>query len=206
MNCNKSFTPSPSWLVTILANAIFFSGCFSSSPTEEYFYQLHTPAAAMEKGRGPKLLLADFMTASGYDTTRIAYRVSPNEIRYYAHRQWTAEPSRLIGEASVRHLRASGLFSEVARGEKIREPHAVLEGYVEAIEETDKDDDAWQARLAMTFILRAPDSEKILMRHSFDVTRPCKRPELQEVAAGVSSILEDELQKMGPYLLRAIPR
>ncbi len=91
----------------------------------------------------------------------------------------------------------------MARGDKIRDPDAVLEGSIDAIEEVDTDD-SWQARLAMTFLLRRGESEKIVMRHAFDVTMPCAKRAPEEVAKTISGILARESQRLARMIGNAL--
>jgi ABC-type uncharacterized transport system auxiliary subunit len=182
---------------------MLLAGCFGSSAVEEHFYSLSGPRTPMEKGQGPRLLVSDFAPAAGYDTSKLAYRVSEHEIRYYAYRQWVSDPTRMLTEMVIRHLKASGQFAQVARGDKIRDPDAVLEGNIDAIEEVDAED-SWKARLAMTFQLRRGDSEKFAMRHAFDVTMPCAKRNPEEVAKTISSILARETERLARLIVNAL--
>lgn len=178
-------------------------GCFGTNAVEEHFYSLSGPRTPLEKGQGPRLLVADLNPAAGYDTSKLAYRVSEHELRYYAYRQWVSDPPRLITEMLVRHLKASGRFSQVARGDRIREPDAVLEGSIDALEEVDTED-AWKARLAMTFQLRRGDAERIVMRHAFDVTMPCAKRSPEEVARTISATLTRETERLARLVANAL--
>ena len=73
----------------------------------------------------------------------------------------------------------------------MRNPDGILEGVVDAIEEVDIDK-TWHARLAMTFIVREGENNRILFRYVFDKTLPCDHKHLTEVARMVSQILNKE--------------
>jgi len=179
-----------------LAALLALPACFSTPPVEEYYYGLVGPTSPVEKGSGPRVLVSDFSAAAGYDTTRLAYRISDNELRYYAHRQWIAEPPRMLAEVAVRHLRASGRFAEVGRGDRVKDPDLVLEASVDAIEEVDKPKEEWFARLAMTLSARRGDSDRVLFRHAFDITVPCAKRNPEEVARGAGKIFAREMEKI----------
>ena len=187
----------------VLALTLTLSSCLGQNEVEEHFYSLTGPRMASEKGNGPRLLVSELGAAPGYDSQRLAYRVSPNELRYYLHRQWIAEPPRMLAEMLVRHLKVSGRFSQVARSEKLRDPDAVLDGTIDAIEEVDLPD-GWQARLAMSFQLRKPDTEQVLVRHSFDVSMPCAKRHPAEVAKTVSEIFAREVERLARKLGEAL--
>lgn len=175
--------------------SVLLCACFTEPAKQENFYNLHGPKSPSWGGRGPRILVASFTSSAGYDTARLAYRTSGHELRYFGYRQWVSEPSRMLSEMTVRHLRTSKLFDEVATNDKIREPDAVVEGNVDAIEEVDRGE-LWKAHLAITFVVRKGESEKILLRHAFDVTRDCKKPHPNEVANEISEILAEEVKKL----------
>ncbi len=189
----------------LLASTLALPACFGGAAVEEHFYSLAGPRMATERGGGPRLLVSELNAAPGYDSQRLAYRTSAHELRYYLHRQWVADPPRMLGEILIRHLKVSGRFSQVARSDKLRDPDAVLDGTVDAIEEVDLPD-GWQARLAMSFQLRKPDTEGVLMRHAFDVSMPCARRHPAEVAKTVSEILTREAERLARKLGDALQR
>ncbi len=177
------------------------SGCFSSTPKDEHFYNLVGPENALERNWGPRLLVSTFTAAAGYETPRIAYRLSEHELRYYGYHQWVSEPARMLTEMTIRHLRASHHFSDVGYSDKIRDPDLILEGNVDAIEEVDRNN-SWSARLAITFVVRKGASEKIILRHAFDKNYTCSKRSTDEVANGISSILEKEMKNLSNRIIK----
>lgn len=186
----------------VLSLVLLLTSCFGNGAKEEYFYNLTGPKNALEKGKGPRIQVNTFVPASGYDTARIAFRTTKHEIQYYGYRQWAAEPARMLTEMAIRQLRASGRFAEVASGDRLREPDAIIEASVDAIEQVDHEK-SWEARLAMTFVVRK-DSETVLLRHAFDETRPCARRHPDEVAVGVSNILATQVTRLAHRIHGAI--
>jgi ABC-type uncharacterized transport system auxiliary subunit len=186
-----------------LALTLFGAGCFGSEAKDEYFYQLIGPKRALEKGKGPRVQVMSFAAAAGYDSPRIAFRSSKYEIQYYGYRQWAAEPGRLLQEMTIRHLRASGHFSEVSASDRMREPDAIILASVDAVEQVDHEK-SWDARLAMTFAVVRGTGEQVVLRQAFDATRPCERRHPDEVAKGVSRILENEVKRLAQRIAAAL--
>ena len=182
-------------LITVLATASLLGACFSSNPKEEHFYSLKGPAGPSKGGEGLRLLVSDFSAAAGYETERLAYRLSDHEVRYYGYHKWTSDPARMLTEMVAQHIRVSGKFAEVGRNDKMRVPDIILEGVVEAIEEIDLGK-TWKAHLAMRFTLRQGDSERIIMWHSFDLTEGCKERHPREVARGINKILSGQVKAL----------
>ncbi|MFH1131746.1 MAG: ABC-type transport auxiliary lipoprotein family protein [Pseudomonadota bacterium] len=181
------------------------NGCFSSSVKEEFYYQIVTPSATTKIGKGPRISVADFTAAPGYDSSRVAYRTTNNELRYYGYRQWVSDPAPMLADAVTRHFRASGLFSEVERGDRVHSPDLIIEGNLDALEEVDLND-KWQARLAITLRVRNARSEKIVLEHIFDRTEPCAQTHLNEVAEKASQILAKEMKKLTQRLAKTVVR
>lgn len=194
----------PVQLLALLALALFVVACFGTKPKNEYYYFLKAPTAkAKTDPKGVALSIGDFAAAPGYANQRIAYRERENELRYYAYRRWVSAPPALIASAVVRHMRASGRFSRVDRGERVKDPLAVLEGRIEAIEELDKDNQTL-AHLAMSFVLRDASSEREILRHSFDRTFPCTKRHPHDVAQAMSKLLGIELRRLADKIAQSV--
>ncbi len=193
---------APAKIAALALACAMLTACFgSSTPNEEHFYSLKGPLGAAKLGEGPRLLVADFSAAAGYETERLVYRLSDHEVHYYGYHKWTTDPARLVTEMVARHMRTSGKFSEVGRNDKMRSPDIILEGAVEAIEEIDLGK-AWKARLAMRFTLRDGETEKVLMRYSFNQAVPCKALHPREVARGVSQILTKQVKLLADEIVK----
>jgi ABC-type uncharacterized transport system auxiliary subunit len=188
---------------SLLALVLLLPGCFSSAEKVEHFYLLNGPNTIKQKQGGPRVLVADFTAETGYETARLAYRMSDHELRYYVYHKWTADPGRVLSEATASYLRASGLFGDVGMADRMQAPEAILSGVVTAIEELDRGDQ-WKARLAMRLLLRDARSSVVLLRHQFDVSVDCKERHPREVARGISQILASQIKKLAPRIAQAI--
>ncbi len=187
--------------------ALVCAGCFGTPPKEEHFYFLTGPSKIKALAGAPRIGVADLTVAPGYNSERLAYRLGDNHLRYYGYRQWVSQPSQMLTDMTVRQLAASGLFSEIAPAEKVREPDGILEGHVIAIEEVDEPDKGrWHARLAIAFTLRGERSEKVLLRHNFDITRPCAKRDPADVARLLSKIFHGELLRLGRRMARRLTK
>lgn len=179
------------------------TACLSSAPKEEHFYNLTGPSVPLESGTGPTLDVLSFSAAPGYDSVRLAYRVSPNELRFYASHKWAADPAAMVRSMVANHLRASGQFSQVGGGSKDQEPDGRLSGTVVALEEVDAGD-AWKARLALRLVLQLGKTDEVIFRHGFDISAPCKERHPRDVARAVSEALAKEMKDLAPRLADAI--
>ena len=56
----------------------------------------------------------------------------------------------------------------------------------------------------MTLIVRKGMTEQVLLRHAFDIRRPCEKRHPDELAQGVSRILADEIKRLAPRIAAAL--
>ena len=182
-------------LLSTALGAACLAGCFSTPAKQERFYFLNGPSEVVTPGRGPRIAVAAYSSNSGFDTSRLAYRVGKNELRYYGYRKWIAEPAQMLRELTIRYLAASRRFSQVDKLDHVPDPQAVIGAHVTAIEEVDDlEEERWYARLAMSFSARREGSNDVLLRHAFDVTLPCKRRDPAAVANALSRIFAKEIK------------
>ncbi|MCK5795927.1 MAG: membrane integrity-associated transporter subunit PqiC [Deltaproteobacteria bacterium] len=202
------FTPPKTSILflamTLLATGFFSEGCFGSNPKNEFFYYLTPPKpVAKVAAKGVILAVDDFSVAPGYNKQQIAYRTQANELRYYGYRRWVSAPSKLLKEMVMRHLRASGNFAQVEDQDKLKEPLALLQAHVEALEELDQGDKTY-AHLAVRIVVRDASSLRVLFHQDFDKTFPCSKRHPREVAFGVSKLLELEMRQLATRISDAL--
>lgn len=180
------------------------AGCFGSAPPKErYHYYLTLPAATTVQSQGPRLALGDITSAPGYDSERMAFRVEHNELRYYGFREWVTTPPKLIEEAVLRHLEVSKRFSQIDLDERMKDPQAVLTIHIDALEEIDEKERT-KARLALSFTLRGVDTDRVLLRHSFDEQRVCAERHPGVVARAISAILGQQMNLLVQRLVKRL--
>ena len=180
------------------------AGCFGGATTKERFhYYLTLQAATTVESQGPRLALGDITSAPEYDSERMAFRVADNELRYYGFRQWVTAPPKLIEEAVLRHLEVSKRFSQVDLDERMKDPQAVLTIHIDALEEIDEKERT-KARLALSFTLRGVESDRVLLRHSFDEQRVCAQRQPGVVARAISAILAQQMNLLVQRLAKRL--
>lgn len=182
---------------TVFVVALTLAGCLSTSPQQEHIYSLTSAPRRAQAQRGPSVAIESLKTGPGYDSEAMAYRVGETELRYYIHRKWAAEPAKLVADALVRNLRASGRFGRVKPADEMLSTDLSIGGTVEAIEQVEHlDARRWQARLALSLVVRDERRQRVLFDHEFDRTAACARNDPAEVASVISQILTDETQKL----------
>lgn len=72
------------------------------------------PAKAAAK-ESPAVLVAAPQARSGFDTDRMAYVRSPNQLEYFARHRWIDAPARMLAPLIVQSLESTGAFSAVVQ-------------------------------------------------------------------------------------------
>jgi ABC-type uncharacterized transport system auxiliary subunit len=104
------------------------------------YYTLNLPAPpdppAPEKAHAT-LAIREFRAPTYLRQGEIAYKISPEQIGFYAYHRWAVDPRDFVTNAMVERLRASGAFAHVRSYDGSRDIDYVLSGRLEKLEELD---------------------------------------------------------------------
>ena len=106
-----------------LLGAMAVSGCSvlrPSSPVQAHFYALQsnptplTPPLGIVAGRSlPTLIVNPPQAAPGFDSARIIFVRSDNQLEYFAHSEWVEPPARMLGPLLVATIENTNVFGAV---------------------------------------------------------------------------------------------
>ena len=107
------------WRIPVLLLVLSAAGCSllpKSEPVTLHRYRLELPAAEVmaHRGNGPRLLLVSNALPAELATPRMLYQQRDHEVAYFARSRWVNEPARMLGDALVERLAATGAFGDVA--------------------------------------------------------------------------------------------
>lgn len=122
--------------------------------------------------------------SAAYDTTRIAYTVTPYQLAYFARSEWAGRPTRMLLDLLVRALERTRRFRAVATAPYPGRAEYVLRTELLELRQDFTSEPA-RARLALRAELRDGGSERILASQAFEATEPMteKSPHAGVVAA-----------------------
>lgn len=105
--------PRAEGLGAILLGVVLMSACGSVPKT--HYYSVTMPAATPAAQAQSTIVLdmARFQAATVLRDDRILYYQTPTELNYYEYHRWSAEPAVMMAELVARHVKASGVFSDV---------------------------------------------------------------------------------------------
>jgi cholesterol transport system auxiliary component len=86
----------------------------SAEPVTTFTLEASFPAKAAPAG-APTLLVAAPQARPGFDTERMAYVRSPNQLEYYARHRWIDAPARMLAPLTVQALESTGAFAAVVQ-------------------------------------------------------------------------------------------
>jgi len=191
----------------VILIAAFMIGC-GSTHTRRYFQIKTVSAVDPALPRVERRLLVEPASVDPlYDDTRILYRVSPFEVKYYPYEFWAEKPGKLVGDAMAEFLVKKKVFPVVGRGVAglaKEEPEIVLRSRVHVLEEIDNPN-SWQARLAMDLEFVDFKTGKAVASSSFDRKESMAR-QVGDLPAVSSMILDEELGKLVWDLARALEK
>ena len=109
--------------IALMAALLLLGGCGASlwpkPPPQPELFTLDGGASAVIAAPAPgtqtrpTLIVATPRAASGYDTSRIAYRRRALEIEYFAYARWVDAPAQMLAPLIVDALQRSGSFAAV---------------------------------------------------------------------------------------------
>jgi ABC-type uncharacterized transport system auxiliary subunit len=175
-----------------------------SVPSKRYFQILileteGPPVPKIEK----TLYLEPVRVDPLYDDTRIVYRVSPFEIKYYAYAFWAKRPDALFREAIADFFDHRSAFRRVTIDVLQGDPELLLRSNIRILEEVDGPN-VWQGRLAMSLEFMEFKTGQSLLLVNFDKKMELLEKQVRALPAAISQILREELVRATVELSRIL--
>jgi ABC-type uncharacterized transport system auxiliary subunit len=117
--------------------AILGCGGGKIPPTRYYALSLPPAPAPAAQPLPHSLVVMPLRTSSMLTQDRIVYRPAPEEVGYYEYHRWAQDPRESVTNALIDKMRASGVFSSVARFDGRTRSDYVLRARIDRLEEVD---------------------------------------------------------------------
>jgi ABC-type uncharacterized transport system auxiliary subunit len=185
----------PGTLAAFAALALLvLGGCYFAKPTGTQYYLLdYIPTPSPERlSKGPYpfvLRMRDPSIAEAYRRAQIVYRQSANQMQFYNYHLWAVDPERMVGDMTLKHLKAARLFDNITRTVENYVPDFLLSTDVQAIEEYDAGEQ-WYAHLALEFQLEDARTSQVVWKKVFDLRKTVAQQEPVFVVRELSYLLE----------------
>jgi len=132
--------------------------------------------------------------APAYAGKRIAVRTESHRLNYYVQNEWAVQPEESITALLENYLQSRRLFSSVSTRPFKVYPNFELSSHVHHLEAVEYQN-RLKARLHIDWELYDRNSSRLVIFHSFDISRFLFRRDINMLATTISNILEEELQK-----------
>jgi ABC-type uncharacterized transport system auxiliary subunit len=186
-----------------VAAALVLSACGSSAPRHYYTLTSQTPAARFAQPFPIRLRVRDLEMRRSYRRNELVMRADAHEITFLRRQRWAEPPQRMIGSIVREQVRRSGIAAEVQDDSGIAEPHYVLTGEVDAIEQLSAQSDRF-AHLALSFRLHRFKDDAVVWTFRTDARRPVSGSSMRSLVRSLSEMLAAEtdraLRDLGRYL------
>lgn len=182
----------------LLLIAGLLPACGSAPP--KFYYSIvseKTRQASRQLLCSRPVVLAAVEAVAPYDSQKIVYRSEIYDVNFYHYRLWAAEPEQMLEELLTRKLQASNYFPGVETYIHSSSDHLALYTRINALEEVDEEEgDKWNARLALSFVLKEPTTDEVIWRYAFDRTERVMEKNPRELVRTLSHIFFAETEKM----------
>lgn len=185
-------------LILLLIPLLFISSCISFKQPhlsiKKYNLEYDSPGFIQKEKLGYTIKVDSFSVAPVYDTNRIIYSKSPNEIESYIYHKWISNPGEIVTHLIGRDIRNSGLFNGVLLpGERIKDFSYRLGGTLEEFYESDENRN-WKGVLSLSISLTPEgDSEKgdkVIFQKKYRATEVCEKNNPAALSRALSRALK----------------
>jgi len=191
---------------SLLTFMLIIAASCAQTPVRRY-YTLENTGKSETAGHGAvcarPVTVASVEAASPYDLDSIVFRSGNLEVRYYNYRHWVSIPEEMLIKLISRRLESEGMFTAVESVVHASGNRLGLYVRLNSLEEVDGAD-GWQARMAMSFMLKNERSDEIIWKDGFDETRPVPEKKIRSVVQILNNIYNDQMKAMMKSLRKAI--
>lgn len=188
--------PIETILVACLVGAAL-SGCYFGPPGEYRYYVLDYVPESSGGGLGKEpwpasVLVRNFPIGEAYLRSEMAYRTSPQEIRYRPLDRWAVRPDHVVSDMVRKHLSTSRLFRSVQSQYEENKPEYELKGRVVSLEECVFGPSRF-AHLGLRLDFVRMSDNSVLWGRDFDVRKEIAGDDRLAVVAALSGLLESSM-------------
>jgi cholesterol transport system auxiliary component len=160
------------------------------------------PASAHTKA-GPALLVSIPHARPGFDTERMAYVRSPNELEYFARNRWVDAPARMIAPLMVQALDSTSAFSAVVPAPTVARAKWRLESEIVRLQQA-----FFEKPSHVELVLRAQLIETTTQQPAasrvFSVTVPSASEDARGGAAAANEAVHQLLPQLAAWCAMAV--
>jgi len=177
--------------------AVLLTGCMSKIKYPSY-YTLHLAPVPDPPAKGdglPSIAVRELRAPTYLREGPIVYLTSPEQIGFYEYHRWAVDPRRVVTNAVVERLRASGEFAQVKIYDGRTDVDYILSGNLDKLEEIDYEGGV-QVEVALSAQVVDLHSGKTVWSNSVSDAAKVDRRNVPAVVAQMSSVTDRAIEKL----------
>lgn len=185
------------------------SGCRSGEQVvQRYFLLESVEESQLEWPEGAFTIsgschIEDVSIAPAYNTHQIAVRENSHQVRYFSFNEWAVRPERQLTDLLLDFFHQNQVFQDVMHGRPMVQADYLLRTEVSHLE-LDHQDQVFKARLQMEMLLVDTSNGNTVFRHQSDRMEEIPEKDLNQFAAVISRLFEEELMAFSVAGMREI--
>lgn len=191
----------------IAAVMLVLPGCFRSgkapAPEERYVLEYRSPSLPGAAPLSGALRVGRFGAAEPLKTTRMLYRVETFRKETDHYNRWAVFPESLVTDFLLRDFRRAGPFRAVFADGEPQTARFLVQGYLEAFEETDGQSGR-SASLAATVTLFDLSRKEVPERILFQKEYRFEEPLPEKTARGLARAMSLAAERFSGQLVRDV--
>jgi ABC-type uncharacterized transport system auxiliary subunit len=191
----------------IAAVMLVLPGCFRSgkapAPEERYVLEYRSPSLPGAAPLSGALRVGRFGAAEPLKTTRMLYRVETFRKETDHYNRWAVSPESLVTDFLLRDLRRAGPFRAVFADGEPQTARFLVQGYLEAFEETDVQSGrsaSFAATVTLFDLSRKEVPERILFQKEYRFEEPLP----EKTARGLARAMSLAAERFSAQLVRDV--
>ncbi|WP_420559195.1 ABC-type transport auxiliary lipoprotein family protein [Tepidicaulis sp.] len=143
-----------------------------SEPPSIFVLTAAKPAMPQEEPTRAQIVVAEPFSPAAYDTNRIVYLPTPNEVSYFADARWTDRAPRMVQSLTVASLDNTGKFLAVGRKGAGLKPDYELRLELRAFGVENESGAGKNVHIVLNARLIDYPNDRIVASRSFEAVRP----------------------------------
>ena len=192
-------------IASLASLCLILAACGGRAPPVRY-YQIALPEdGGAGAGQGSAILAIERISAdAAYDDARIVYRQSEFRLDYYHYHRWSSPPGLMVTDYLRMAYQQTGRFRSVIGGYS-GDADAMLGGRVMAIEEVNRSETDWLARVRLELWLRDASTGELLWSQILTETEPVSTHGPEGLAEALALAMERIVSDTAPAIAEHIP-
>jgi len=184
-------------IVVAVSAIVILAGCAGKVGRARY-YTLNLPAPPdppIAENAHATVAIREFRAPAYLRQGAIVYKLSPEQIGFYAYHRWAVDPCDFVTDSIIDRLGATGTFSHVKRYDGQPDAEYVVSGRLEKLEEIDYDGGV-KVEVAVSAQMTRLDTGTIVWSKAVSEVGEVNQHDVPTVVLEMSHTMERAIEKL----------